>query len=1063
MWSCGSSDDSVSVEPKIEFSSDINGLILTDAGGSLVIHFTANNPWQARTDQHWCTVSPTSGDAGEFTLTVKAEPNTGYDERNATVDVICGTLGKSFPITQKQKNALLLSSSKVEIDKDGGYVSLEVESNVQVEYDIAEVNREWIKPTTDTRALTTTSLQFKIEPNEDLEKREGTIIVSGGGLSEEVKIYQEGGVPSIILTQNEYVVSDQGESIRIELKSNVPYKMQLPDTNWISEANTRAMSSYTHYLTIAPNEDYDSREATVTFTNEENGISEYVRIVQMQKDAILIAKQEYVLPYRADKLDFEVRSNVELSVECPADWITQVQTRGLTSTYLHFDIAENSSEEVRQSTIIVRSGDLQQEVNVIQNPRPAFSVGQKEYVLDSNGGELEIEVQSNVDYQIQMPEADWLTRITDLPARESPRFNVAPNDSYDERQARIVFYSLENDIYEEVLIRQMQKNALIIAQDSYTIGSKGDRLQLEILTNTELTVTVSDNWITQTATRGLEYKYLYFTIAENTDFTSRDGMITIQGGGLEQEIKIHQEEAGNDREILTRLYQSTGGEQWIHQNNWCTDKPLSEWYGVTVDKDGKVVKLVLQKAGLQGDLVLGGLTKLETFYFNDNQLTSVDVSGCPVLANLDGGGSQLTSLKLPASLQSLNCSEAPVASLDLSPCTELQHLHLINLQVSSLDMSQHTSLESFNYQGSSLQSVNVSGCTSLTNIDLNYTSLTSLDVSGLQALTWLTCTNNPQLRTLKLSECPKLSYVYCPQNQLAELDASGLSLLNELQCWDNQLTSLSVTGCTSLGRLWCGQNLLTRVDVSSCESLKQFDGSENPFTTLDFSGLTKLEHIVCSSCQLSELNTEGCTALKTLDCEKNQLERLSLHNMNLTYVHCEKNILKELSLEQTTGNGLFCYDNLLTSLDASGFQTIECGNNKLTELKVGEPLFMLFCSHNELTEIDFSLCQHIAELNCSDNQIVTLDVTATRWGFDGGMNFANNKLTSVRMNSSLGFDFTGNEELKTISMLEEMEQQINNLPDYFHYTLWGEYNEELYNEPSHKGHMQYPEFIYRSE
>jgi thiol-disulfide isomerase/thioredoxin len=37
------------------------------------------------------------------------------------------------------------------------------------------------------------------------------------------------------------------------------------------------------------------------------------------------------------------------------------------------------------------------------------------------------------------------------------------------------------------------------------------------------------------------------------------------------------------RKALTEFYQALDGDNWPHKDNWCSDKPIIEWYGVNVD------------------------------------------------------------------------------------------------------------------------------------------------------------------------------------------------------------------------------------------------------------------------------------------------------------------------------------------------------------------------------------------------------------------------------------------------------------------------------------------------
>lgn len=77
-----------------------------------------------------------------------------------------------------------------------------------------------------------------------------------------------------------------------------------------------------------------------------------------------------------------------------------------------------------------------------------------------------------------------------------------------------------------------------------------------------------------------------------------------------------------EREALIALYEATGGDNWTDNTNWCSDKPLSEWYGVGF-MDGHVINLDLMENNLTGQLPeeLGNLTGLESLFMHDNNLT----------------------------------------------------------------------------------------------------------------------------------------------------------------------------------------------------------------------------------------------------------------------------------------------------------------------------------------------------------------------------------------------------------------------------------------------------------
>ena len=361
----GGSNSGGNTDPKSSVNITTSSPTVPQTGASTTVSFVVSGSWTASSNQSWCHVSPTSGNQGTTTITVTCDDNDTYDERNATVTIKCGNASSSITVTQKQKDALLVTSNKIEIEAAGGEATIEVKANVDYDYTVEESAKSWIS-IGGTRALTTKNIILNIAENEEQTPREGKITISSSDFKEEVTVYQQGAVPSIVLTTKEFTVASSGETIKVELKSNTNYTIQMPNVKWITESSTRAMSSYTHYFKVEENTSYDSRSAGIIFKDESNGIEEKVTVNQLQKDAIVLAQSSYTVDYKATQLDFSVKSNVELEVTTSDTWIKQVSTRALTEKKLYFDIEENTSETSRTGYIYITSGDLKQTITVTQ-------------------------------------------------------------------------------------------------------------------------------------------------------------------------------------------------------------------------------------------------------------------------------------------------------------------------------------------------------------------------------------------------------------------------------------------------------------------------------------------------------------------------------------------------------------------------------------------------------------------------------------------------------------------------------------------------------------------------
>ena len=113
-----------------------------------------------------------------------------------------------------------------------------------------------------------------------------------------------------------------------------------------------------------------------------------------------------------------------------------------------------------------------------------------------------------------------------------------------------------------------------------------------------------------------------------------------------------------DRAALVALYEATNGANWKDNTNWLSDRPLSQWYGVTTNANGRVTRLGLIGNDLSGELPseLGNLTKLEVLYLHGaNDLSGALPAWLGNLTNLRHlflDGNRLSGV-LPAELGNL--------------------------------------------------------------------------------------------------------------------------------------------------------------------------------------------------------------------------------------------------------------------------------------------------------------------------------------------------------------------------------------------------------------------------
>ncbi|MCD8292691.1 MAG: hypothetical protein LUC23_02875 [Prevotellaceae bacterium] len=362
------------VKDAITLTSD--AVTVGQEGGSVSIAFTTNKSWSAvvgNSAASWCGIEVTSGSEGSNVLVATVAENESYDERNASITIYSGTAKAYVTVTQKQKDALIVESDKVELGAAACVFTITAAANVSLTCAIADDAKSWISAETDgqTRALASVNFSFTAGANTDAEARQGDIVFTGGnGLTETVTVYQQGEEEVLVLTTaGNLVVGDGGGTVKVELQSNVAYEMVLPQVDWITETETRAVSSYTHYLDVTPNEGGEARQADVIFRSTDKSLADTVTVVQVQKGAVVVAASTYRVSGKGAVLCFDYNTAVDFRTEISVDWITVCEDDG-TGTYdeskFSVKVEKNPAVRERTGTVTLSYGDVVQTITVVQ-------------------------------------------------------------------------------------------------------------------------------------------------------------------------------------------------------------------------------------------------------------------------------------------------------------------------------------------------------------------------------------------------------------------------------------------------------------------------------------------------------------------------------------------------------------------------------------------------------------------------------------------------------------------------------------------------------------------------
>ena len=437
------------------------------------INFTAAGKWTAELANDrpadWISVSPASGVKGECSVTVTIKANETPDERSAVVKITCGSVYETVKVVQKQKDMITLTPSTNEFSAAGGTFTVNVRANVEYSF---EVNgSDWIV-NAGTRALTDKTTSFTIKPNEDLQKREGSVTVKCALGNETYTIYQSAADPAIVLTSNNVPVPAAGGSVQVEVSSNVTVEMAITaGGEWLTEDATRAMSSHTYYFNATENTSTDPRVGEITFTNQENGLSEKVTVTQMQKNALVVAPAVMEIGASGGTLEIEVSHNTDFEVAIRENWISRQDngTKAMVTDKLIFTVQANETYDPRENEITFTAGDLVQKVTVRQDAAQGFIPGfESSYTVSANARTLMLSADANVPVEA-VSQVNWI-RVAESTRGLEPHtivLEIAANTAESRRSGTVTVSAPSIDKTQTVTVTQLANGEIYIPDANF--------------------------------------------------------------------------------------------------------------------------------------------------------------------------------------------------------------------------------------------------------------------------------------------------------------------------------------------------------------------------------------------------------------------------------------------------------------------------------------------------------------------------------------------------------------------------------------------------------------------
>lgn len=260
------------------------------------------------------------------------------------------------------------------------------------------------------------------------------------------------------IDQTSISIPVSGGSATLQLTANKAWSAK-SDQSWcrVSPSAGENASGTRITITCDANQGYDERKSTVTFTCEEKMVS--VSVSQSNASGLFVTTDTYELSNEKHTLTVEVKANVEYEVTSEVDWIKYTGTKGLATSQIILEVAENESYDSREGKVLVKqkNGSLSGTITIRQDRTMALFVTPSEFNLSNESQTIEVEVKYNVDFTTVVPEAcqDWIS-IAETKVLSSITYSIfiSKNETFEKREGSITFKQKDGSLSGTVAIRQ---------------------------------------------------------------------------------------------------------------------------------------------------------------------------------------------------------------------------------------------------------------------------------------------------------------------------------------------------------------------------------------------------------------------------------------------------------------------------------------------------------------------------------------------------------------------------------------------------------------------------------
>lgn len=392
----------------------------------------------------------------------------------------------------------------------------------------ATASHNWINIYPQNGDVKASSLTISVSPNNSVNERTGYVaLFIGNNERFQISIKQQGIYLKTNISECDFEASACTKAIQVT--SNAPWEISnLPSWITVDKINGEGNSD----IRITAEENPNSEERTGEFTISPLKLTAQTTVkVRQEGKSLNIATSKLLFSDKQETQSVSITTNGTWEATTSCDWITLSSTSGDGNSVLYITVSENQSEDERNGSVIIKTGNISTSVAITQKSK-YFTINNSSLNFTSKGGQLSIEITTNTVWTAQKDiNADWIS-ITPQNGSGSKEFIVAISDNpfAIDRSANIYFNALGKTI--KIVIKQ-NKAYIKTNTNGIMFYSKGGVSEtVTVASDREFDIRTSGSWFQVNRVNNT----FTVTASENDTNNERSGLITILATDLENDF-----------------------------------------------------------------------------------------------------------------------------------------------------------------------------------------------------------------------------------------------------------------------------------------------------------------------------------------------------------------------------------------------------------------------------------------------------------------------------------------------------------------------------------------------